>query len=431
MHPHRNEFAASIARSALKADPYDPQDYPWTDMPWLECTPLLDLSADILSVENQLQFGSCVSNSLTSGLEQLKKSLKGQPDQLSRMYHYYRGRDVSPETAPPKDGGMTLKQGLQAAKSWGVCKEVTWPYDAGHLNMTPSNSADIEAAGHRLTLYRRIKGDRYQDIDLSIRRVKESLTLGYPVQVGFVVEESFFDLVGPCNGRPYNYAGMAKLGAVEAGGHAVLIVGYCQRGALDYFKIANSWGTTWGDDGYALLPMVTLMGSDSFDIWSLQGFDGYTQQAASMQQAHTFISRLYVGLFGRAPDAEGLAYWSNLYLNGRELGLIAGDMFATDPARAYYPSFFTNAEIAASFYLNVLGRQADPGGLAYWTQQLNVGQPGPVIQSMISTVATYAGTDDAGIASCDLFNRRVRAARLYAENGGAVEGSQQVITSIN
>lgn len=35
--------------------------------------------------------------------------------------------------------------------------------------------------------------------------------------------------------------------------HAVLLVGYNTEGEIPYFIIKNSWGTEWGENGYAKL----------------------------------------------------------------------------------------------------------------------------------------------------------------------------------
>ena len=133
-------------------------------------------------------------------------------------------------------------------------------------------------------------------------------------------------------------------------------------------------------------------------------------------EMRTQVAQLYTALFGRAPDVEGLGFWTGLRSDGKSLVEVANTMYDTAPARAYYPSFLANSEIVASFYLNVL----DAAGAT----------PGSVIVQMIANVATYTGTDPAGLLSQQLFNNKVTVAQHYAESGGDVAGATAILASI-
>jgi len=149
-------------------------------------------------------------------------------------------------------------------------------------------------------------------------------------------------------------------------------------------------------------------------------------------QMRTEVSQLYVALFGRAPDGEGLGFWTSLRDQGRSLADIANIMYATTPARTYYPSFLTNQEIISAFYTNVLGRTADADGLAFWTGKLNAAgaTPGSVIAEMINVVANYTGTNADGLTSQSLFNNRVQVAQYYGEKNGNIAGASTVLGAV-
>jgi S-layer protein len=146
----------------------------------------------------------------------------------------------------------------------------------------------------------------------------------------------------------------------------------------------------------------------------------------------TQVSQLYVSLFGRAPDGEGLGYWVGQLAGGKTVAQVAQDMFNVTAARAYYPSFMTNDEIVAAFYVNVLGRTADAEGQAYWVGKMNAtgATKGSVIADMINAVVNYTGTDAAGVKSKALFANKVEVAQYYGEKNGTVAGATAALAGV-
>ena len=152
------------------------------------------------------------------------------------------------------------------------------------------------------------------------------------------------------------------------------------------------------------------------------------------------VSNLYVALFGRAPDGEGLGFWANMLATGTSLVSVANTMFATAPARTYYPSFATNQEIISGFYLKVLGRTADTDGLAYWTAKLTAtgGTPGSVIAEMISVVTSWtpaggaanAASDAAGALSKALFVNKADVSLYFGLTNGTVAGATVALNGV-
>jgi hypothetical protein len=144
------------------------------------------------------------------------------------------------------------------------------------------------------------------------------------------------------------------------------------------------------------------------------------------------VAQLYVALFGRAPDADGLAYWAGRLDSGESFSHIADAMYATTPARTYFPDGATDSQVISSFYENVLGRTGDLAGLEYWREKLGIAGAtrGSVIAEMIDVVTHYTGTDPAGITSAQLFANRSAAAIFYGEHGGSVDNATHVLSGI-
>lgn len=145
----------------------------------------------------------------------------------------------------------------------------------------------------------------------------------------------------------------------------------------------------------------------------------------------TQVSQLYVSLFGRAPDAEGLGFWASAMADGMSMARVAQEMYNTAPARDYYPTAATNREIISIFYLNVLGREADAGGLDFWTRELDMAATkGDVFAKLLNNVVNYSGSNADGLKSQSLFLNKVAVAQYYGENGGDIVNAAKVLVGV-
>jgi hypothetical protein len=84
------------------------------------------------------------------------------------------------------------------------------------------------------------------------------------------------------------------------------------------------------------------------------------------------VSRLYLAALRRVPDAPGLDNWVNYVRAGNSLQVMA-EAFAASQEFINRYGAMTNQQYVAQLYVDVLGRQADPAGLADWTGQLDAG----------------------------------------------------------
>jgi uncharacterized protein DUF4214/Calx-beta domain-containing protein len=85
------------------------------------------------------------------------------------------------------------------------------------------------------------------------------------------------------------------------------------------------------------------------------------------------VARLYDTVFGRKPDAQGLAFWKGALENGgAALAQMADAFTGSAEFRAQYGGL-GNREFADAMYRNTLDRLADQAGLDFWMGQLDAG----------------------------------------------------------
>lgn len=84
------------------------------------------------------------------------------------------------------------------------------------------------------------------------------------------------------------------------------------------------------------------------------------------------VTRLYDTVFDRSPDDAGLTFWTNSLRSGARLDDVAELFVASPEFRDRYGDLGTG-DFVALLYRNVLDREADPEGQAFWTSRLNSG----------------------------------------------------------
>lgn len=106
------------------------------------------------------------------------------------------------------------------------------------------------------------------------------------------------------------------------------------------------------------------------------------------------LIQLYVAYFNRAPDADGLAYWSDKVANGGwTVATVARSFMDQTEVQSAYPNYMTSQEIVTKVYSNVLGRTADAAGNTYWVNQLTTGAVSKA--DLIQAVVNAANEKDA------------------------------------
>jgi hypothetical protein len=194
-----------------------------------------DLSARFPTPGDQGQQGSCVAWATGYALRTYYEGLIQGWDlnvaahQVSPASIYNRLTD---DPAKCSDG-TAISDALKLLHHDGAVDLASLPYSPNTCGQVPSGMSAGPPNGWRITDWHSVNMSKLDN-------VKGEVAKGNPVVFGMDYSKSLLDLKA---GAIYD-----DVDSPRAGGHAMVIVGYSD--ARQAFKIMNSWGTRWADNGF-------------------------------------------------------------------------------------------------------------------------------------------------------------------------------------
>ncbi|VVP82126.1 hypothetical protein PS918_02401 [Pseudomonas fluorescens] len=153
-----------------------------------------------------------------------------------------------------------------------------------------------------------------------------------------------------------------------------------------------------------------------------------------MTVLQTKLAELYISFFNRAPDSAGLAYWVEQLDKGPLTLEDISKNWMTEQAEglAKYPSTLTDNDFITQIYQATLGRAPDAEGLAYWQDQLTNNSVGRDVFLAAVINGAKANTSAQGVLDAANLSNKATAGVAFADKGlNDLTLAAQVVASVN
>lgn len=199
----------------------------------------MDLRRPWWKIRDQGKTGACVGFATADGVLRWHYTAKGkilETERPSPRFIWMANKETDDFTRYPttfiEHAGTSTKLALRVAQKYGCVPEHMLPMN-GALSKLAANVFFSIAAQFRITAY--------YNLGLEQEYWRAWIACVGPVLTRLDVDKSWKKATST-EGVLSTYDGSRKYG-----GHAVCLVGYTK----DHFIVRNSWGTTWGDKGFA------------------------------------------------------------------------------------------------------------------------------------------------------------------------------------
>lgn len=369
---------------------------------------IVDLSSYFPVPRSQGSQGSCTAWAVAyAARTYVEKTRKGW--ELNTDSHIFSPSYIYNEIHRGQCEGTAIPDALNLLKNQGVISLAEFPYDQNNCSTTPNAVQKQKAANFK------IKG--WRSLNLSINEVKVQIAAGNPVILAVPVGGEFQRWRGSGIFNTYELPN-------ELANHAMVICGYSDT--EKYFKVMNSWGNNWGDNGYIKVAYdffskgfgypgavelyvidedihlieekeMVIGQSISGEITPNDGIKQFTDQIVARTDAYRFYGTKGQKIAIRANKAGALFfYFENKYINSEG----GQGTVRTIPSDGFY-----TLENTGSYYIYILGISGDYNLSLFGEIPIGIGEtlPGSIEDTDFFCKEAAPGKPDDDKRPADLY----------------------------